>query len=207
MSTEWHKIYTVLSFEIDGNWYAPEMGIFLTHLDDLYRMYLGLEVIQANEYASNYLRDMKANNEQPLTLIKGLATISRKAQFINHLRVVRLQYASPGVQDLAGIGVIVGHIKDLVLRLVDLAASREERRLKNRRLEIENLREQIHIAKEIGFTDKEIRNLLGWAKKRQRTIYDLIEDGKIRSVTERRPQDNEQEPSSQSFTDLLRRLK
>src|SRR4051812_21075906 len=130
MSTEWREIYTVLSFEIDGNWYAPEMGVFLTQVDDLYRMYLGLELIKDNEYIRDYLRDMRANNEQHLSLTKGLVIISHKAQFINHLRVVRLQYASPGVQDLAGIGVIVGHIKDLVLRLIDLATSRKERRLK-----------------------------------------------------------------------------
>ena len=192
MSTEWRSVYTVLSFDINENWYAPEMGTFLIHLDDLYRLYLGLEVIQADEYARNYFRDMKAHKEQRLSLTKGLVSISHKAQRINHLRVVRIQYASPGIQDLAGIGVIVGHIKDFVLRLIELAASRDERRLKNRRLELDNLREQVQIAKELGYTDKEIRNLLGWARKRQRTVYNLIENGKIRSVTERRLDPDEQ---------------
>lgn len=207
MSTEWRSVYTVLSFEINENWYAPEMGTFLLHLNDLYRLYLGLEVIQADEHARNYFREMKANNEQRLSLTKGLVTISHKAQRINHLRVIRIQYASPGVQDLAGIGVIVGHIKDLVLRLIDLAASGEERRLKNKRLELDNLREQVQLAKELGYTNKEIRNLLGWAKKRQRVIYDLIEDGKIRSVTERRLEDSEQEPRDTHFTNFFRRFK
>lgn len=207
MSTEWRSTYTVLRFEINENWYSPEMGIFLLHLNDLYRLYLGLEVIHTDEHARDYLRDMKAHDEQRLNLANGLVYISHKAQRFNHLRVVRIQYASPGVQDLAGIGVIVGHVKDLVLRLIDLAASRKERRLKNERLEIDNLSERIKIAKEVGYTDKEIRNMLGWAKKRQKTIYYLIEDGKIRSVTERRLEDYEQVPADGYFTKLLSRFK
>lgn len=204
MSTEWRSVYTVLRIELNEDWYAPEMGTFLLHLNDLYRLYLGLEVIQADERARNYFRDMKANNEQRLSLSKGLVNISHKAQRFNHLRIIRIQYASPGVQDLAGIGVIVGHIKDLVLRLIDLAASKEERKLKNRRLELDNLREQIQIAKEVGYTDKEIKNLLGWAKKRQKTIYDLIEDSKIQSVTERQLQDHEEVPEYGRITNLLK---
>jgi hypothetical protein len=210
MSTEWRSIYTVLSLEIDENWYAPEMGTFLLHLNDLYRLYLGLEEIYAEERARDYLRHIKEQGEQQLNLTKGLVYISHKAERFNHLRVVRIQYASPGNQDLAGIGVIIGHIKDFILRLIELHVSKEERRLKNERLEIENLSERIKIAKEVGFTDKEIRNALGWAKKRQKTISDLIEDGKILSVTERRLENHEQIEQGKfggPFTKLLKRFK
>jgi len=210
MSAEWQSIYTVLSFEIDENWYAPEMGTFLLHLNDLYRFYLGIEVIHADEHARNYLRNKKQEGEQRLNLTNGLAFISHKAERYNHLRVVRIQYESPGLQDLAGIGVVVGHIKDLALRLIDVAASKDERRLKNERLEIENLKERIKIAKDLGFTDKEIKNVLGWAKKRQKTISYLIEEGKIRSVSERRLGQHEQTEKIHqygSFSQLLRRFK
>lgn len=209
MSTDWRSIYSVLSFDINENWYAPEMGTFLLHLNDLYRLYLGLEVIQVDERAREYLRHMKTNDERRhnLNLTNGLVYISHKAQRFNYLKVVRIQYASPGAQDLAGIGVIVGHIKDLVIKLIDLAATREERRLKNKRLEIDILHEQIQIAKEVGYTDKEIKNMLGWAKKRQKTIYSLIADGKIQSVSERRLESNEEVPQNGRITDLLSKFK
>jgi hypothetical protein len=167
----------IIRIEINGDWWAPEMGRFLLHLNDLYRMLFAFEMLSNDEFLRDSLRHYKEDN---FSLNRGLRRIA--TSYYAYLRIIRIDYASPGIQDLAGLGVIVGHIKDIILKLIDLAASRDERRLRNSKLEIEILREKVKIAKEVGYTDAQIRNYLGWTKGRVRTIYDLVESGKIRSV-------------------------
>jgi hypothetical protein len=61
------------------------------------------------------------------------------------VKVRRVRYESPGLKDIAGVGEIVGHVKDFVLAVINLCVDRqkrkhknEERSLKNDQLRIEN---------------------------------------------------------------------
>jgi len=49
------------------------------------------------------------------------------------------------MQDLAGLGAVVGHLKDLLVKILELAASRERRHLENEALRIENARKRLRL--------------------------------------------------------------
>ncbi len=83
------------------------------------------------------------------------------------LVVQRVLYGSPGIKDLVGVGEIVGHVKDLLVRLIEHWSTRRQRSLENERRELENQQLQVEIAKqfvglarELGYTKKEMRQLV-----------------------------------------------
>ena len=105
------------------------------------------------------------------------------------LLVKRVIYGSPGIKDLVGIGEIVGHIKDLLVRLIDHCSTRrqrslenERRELENRKLEIEVAKEFVNLAKDVGYTKREMRQLVGMVTDKQRPLVRLIVSGKIISA-------------------------
>src|SRR5581483_4015272 len=105
------------------------------------------------------------------------------------LEVQRIQYGSEGFKDLAGIGEIVGHIKDFILKLIEHKSAKrqrelenEEKEIRNQQLRIENARSFVALAKECGYSEPEIRSLVHFVDDRQQTLVDLIDTDKIRSV-------------------------
>lgn len=98
------------------------------------------------------------------------------------LYVVRIEFASPGFTDLAGLGTIIGHLKDLLLKLIELAATREERKLENQKRRIEIAREYVNVAKEMGYNIAEVRQLVRWVDSKQSQVIPLIEQTKITGV-------------------------
>jgi hypothetical protein len=130
----------VLRVEIDGTWTAQEFADFFKSITVLYGLRTVLE-IRPRERPWGYDRNELALHE---ALIEAL----RSLEPIEQLYVRRIQFASPGSIDLVGIGAIVGHVKDLLLRIIDLAVSAERRRLENEGLHIENERRRIENEKE-----------------------------------------------------------
>src|ERR1043165_855960 len=98
----------------------------------------------------------------------------------HQLSVVRIEYASPGFKDLGGVGVVVGHMKDFIIELLDRYLNRNQRKLNDDALRIENARKYVQLAKEMGYTDAEIRGMIRFVDDRQETLVKLIEDGKIK---------------------------
>src|SRR5207302_10565735 len=45
------------------------------------------------------------------------------------LDVARIEFSSPGFADVAGFGAVVGHMKDLIVKVIDLVTTREKREL------------------------------------------------------------------------------
>ncbi len=66
------------------------------------------------------------------------------------LEIRRLDYASPGVSDLAGIGLIVGHVKDFVHKLIDRRDTQRQRDLKDEKLAVEIEHMRIENARNFG---------------------------------------------------------
>lgn len=64
--------------------------------------------------------------------------VSDKVRVARELVVLRTEHNSPGFTDLAGIGQIIGHLKEFLIKLVDFYAGKEERNLKNSKLRYEN---------------------------------------------------------------------
>jgi hypothetical protein len=105
------------------------------------------------------------------------------------LLVRHISYGSPGSLDLAGVGVVVGHIKDFILRLVerkDLQRKRqldEERAaLQNETIRLENARNFIDIARDVGYTDSEIRRMTALVDEKQEIFVRVTQTGRLRSV-------------------------
>src|SRR5262249_22484804 len=85
------------------------------------------------------------------------------------LEMKRIQYGSEGFKDFAGLGEIVGHIKDLILKLIENKSTKrqreldnEKREIENQQLRIQNAREFIALAKECGYSEFEMRSLVNF---------------------------------------------
>jgi hypothetical protein len=120
---------------------------------------------------------------------EALSSILDRLYPYKKLEIIRIEYGSPGFQDFLGVGTIVGHIKDFIIAIIEHRAMRERRNLENerirqeiRRLQLENAREFIRLATEIGIPYAKLKKHLAWVEERQETFINLIEDGKILSV-------------------------
>jgi hypothetical protein len=105
------------------------------------------------------------------------------------LYVKRIQFGSPGFTDLAGVGEVVGHIKDFLLKIIDLVVTRQQRDMENeerkarvQKLRIENARELVGLAKDCGYSPAEIRQLVHWVDGRQAKLLPFAEQDKIRGA-------------------------
>lgn len=204
----------LLRIGIDGRWDAAEFAKSLNALDHLYtaRFAIGLELEELRElrefYADApfppYPRSLKWFRRwvklAPPSLLRiehipmiggadAFALISDLLEPQERLVVQRVLYGSPGIQDLVGIGEIVGHLKDLLVRIIDHWSTRRQRDLENERRELENRQLQIEIAKqyvdlarEVGYSKREMRQLVGSVVREQLPLIQLVAAGKITSA-------------------------
>jgi HAMP domain-containing protein len=87
------------------------------------------------------------------------------------------------------MGEIVGHVKDLLLRLIDHWSTRRQRALENDRRSLENQQLQVEIAKqfvglakELGYSKRELRQVVALVVHEQEPLVWLIAAGKITSA-------------------------
>ena len=211
----------VLRIGIEGRWEANEFAQSLSALDRLYTLRFGLalekqELIELRDVfldapfppfsrSLRYLRHWTRVAPSTLlrseraALVAGGRITSVSSELLEpdeRLVVQRVIYGSPGIKDLAGVGEIVGHLKDLLLRLIDHWSTKQRRSLENRhleleneRLELENRQRQVEVAKqfvglagELGYTEQERRQLVAAVMHEQQPIVTLISAGKITSV-------------------------
>ena len=83
------------------------------------------------------------------------------------LQVRRCTYASPGATDFTGMGQALGHVKDILLKCIEVCTGHRERNLKNDILEqqrdaevLKNVKERLSILKNLGYTDMQCRQVL-----------------------------------------------
>lgn len=199
----------VLRIGIDGQWEASEFAASLNALDRLYtlRFGLALESEELRELRDLYMdvpfppypRSLRAfrwaklalRRPEGASLVGGdqLALSSEPLEPHERLVVQRIIYGSPGINDLAGIGEIVGHVKDVLVRLLDHWSTRRQRELENERRQLENNQLEIQVAKdfvglaqELGYTKREMRRLVASVVQEQKPIVQLIAAGKITSA-------------------------
>jgi hypothetical protein len=120
---------------------------------------------------------------------KGLARLSQNLFPEGTLRVRRVVYSSPGSTDLAGIGVIIGHITDTINKFIDFWSERETRKIENdilraklAQIRIENAQKLVAIAKDCGFSEPELRQMIIFVDVSQEVIVKSIEDGRLRAA-------------------------
>jgi hypothetical protein len=75
--------------------------------------------------------------------------------------------ADPNIKDIAGLGEIVGHIKDFLLKLIEIRSAREERRLRNESLRLKNTFKFLALAKKYNLTPEELKYYKGLANGQQ----------------------------------------
>lgn len=202
----------IMRVEIGGDWTADDMIRSFTCLRDLYnlRLILQFEYEDWREWREFYRevglfppfrkrfplhlsRHPELFNDYPSRNVplsdEELSELSTLFFPDESLNVRRIKYGSDGIKDLAGIGVIVGHVKDFVLDLVRLRVEKpkrdlenEEREIKNKALRIENARSFVRLADELGYKKSQIRKLVKLVDDRQDGLQTLIDEGKVRDV-------------------------
>lgn len=204
----------LLRLGIDGHWEAREFAASYTALNRLYTFRLGLTVESeelqdvrnfymdlpfpssarsmkhfrrwAKQFPPAFLRSEIAPS---LASPEGLALWEELFEPQERLVVRRVIYGSPGVNDLAGVGEIIGHVKDLLVRIIEHWSTRRQRDLENERRELENeqleiqiAKEYVGLAKEIGYSKREIRQLVASVVREQRPLIQLVAAGKVTSA-------------------------
>jgi HAMP domain-containing protein len=204
----------ILRVGIDGEWEANEFATSLTALDRLYtlRFVLALEAEELRELRDFYMDAPFRPFPGSIRLLRRWARLAPPSIFRlerapvlgrgplttqasellepeERLVVQRVLYGSPGIKDLVGVGEIVGHVKDLLVRLIEHWSTRRQRSLENERRELENQQLQVEIAKQfvglaqdLGYTKKEMRQLVSSVVLEQRPLVRLIAAGKITSA-------------------------
>jgi hypothetical protein len=193
----------ILRIKIEDRWEASEFASSLNALDRLYCLRLGLELEleELSELEELYFRApypmrrsvrylRQIGNRESL-VSRGRVSLFALEQLEpkERLEVRRVIYGSPGIKDLAGIAEIIGHLKDFILRLIEHAVNCREKRLDNEKRELENeqlkikvAREYVELARDLGYTKAQVRQLVVAVLKEQEPLTKLIADGKIRSA-------------------------
>lgn len=206
-----------MRLRIAGNWTARNFSDLFTAVSSLYEIRFLLELAAQDlrdlEYlleegyflrpgprGSRYRRLLRAGF--PMMPISSAAlfpltdenTMQQLRTFIHEeeaLQVRKIEYASPGSIDLAGLGAVMGHIKDLVVKFVDRNDTKRKRHLEderlsleNERLRIENAREFVALAKDCGYSEVEIRQLVSRVDDVQDPIERLAAQHKLTDVVD-----------------------
>jgi hypothetical protein len=198
-----------MRIEMDNKWSATELGSMLTSLSDLYSLRLILDSIRkGHEMWESIARKFpplpstqKSLKESLMQSIKDLTfklsptRISDRSPFSDYLNpdelleVRRVKYSSPGVTDLTGVGAIVGHLKDFILRLIEHRSTEPQRNLenelrmlKNERIRIENAKRFLALLREQGVTGEDMKKLISYVDNKQDIIVHLVATQKITGV-------------------------
>ncbi|MBB5354007.1 hypothetical protein HNR46_004279 [Haloferula luteola] len=207
-----------LRLSIDGQWTAADFAASLTALDQIYStmavLRLEEEAIHDTEMMYRELREFGPFPFHPKMMGRHLRRIMRaqipamivpdvrllKIDDLGHsfqilepserLAVTRLQFASPGFKDLAGLGEVIGHLKDFMIHLIDLYSNRRKRNLECDVMEAElnskraeNAKQLIGIARELGYTKAEMRKLFLHIDKNQEALIQFVSTGRITDAT------------------------
>ena len=207
-----------IRLEIDGKWSAEEFGRTFLCLSELYNLRLFLELLReyTRESERFYFEMRERSAARPfrqqsrfmlggrgpwtaigpwgyLPPIADLGQFDRLSQLVEseeQFEVRRVSYASPGFADLVGIGTVVGHLKEFVLKLIERHDTKRQRELsddraelENERIRIENARNFVALAHEVGYSQPEVRQLAALVDQKQDPLVRLIEHRKLRAVS------------------------
>ena len=206
-----HEPHNRLRLEIDGQWDASDFGRLFSFCDDFYNLHVFADVAKNDpwffeeawrfwelplryrtRHPASLLRLSVA--EEPLKQISSVINDIRDVKQI-HIRVAppivvaKIQFGSPGFTDLAGLGTIVGHLKDFFLAIVEHFAGRKKRLAEAVKAELENdlLRLQVahkavEVLKDAGFTKRDIKTAVQALDGPTDDICKLVISGKLVGV-------------------------
>lgn len=193
---------SIIRFNIDGNWTLEEMAGFLSDLNYLYMLLLFLksdfiftnnDQYESKDSREKKMRELRIRNLPAITIeqfnnlsyFETRDLFTRFGRFLPEnelLRVVKIQYSSPGVQDLAGLGELIGHLKEFFLKIIDNLSNRSERSIKNRELELRNTQTFLEIREKYKLSSQELIELTEIVNNRQQFFEELVIEQKLISV-------------------------
>ncbi|HWN08678.1 MAG TPA: hypothetical protein VNO50_05295 [Pyrinomonadaceae bacterium] len=209
-----NRTVEVLRIEMEGRWYAEELGSAASAISELYDLRFVLELMREDQrdwevfydelmhfppFRRQWKRKLMRQQLMPNPFLPpssvqfDVSQLSRLHEYLEpdeRLEVRRLSYASPGASDLAGIGVIVGHVKDFVFKLIDRHDTRRQRELNDERtaveierMRIENARSFVALGRELGFSESEMRKLAAHVDDKQEVLIRLVDQKKLTGVS------------------------
>ncbi len=205
----------MLRVEIAGRWSAKDFAEFYGSVNALYSLFALIEIEQESAYEyerlyrefldyyppalssprrSRYFlgvqRALTGMGHSPIdpSKFRDAASLLEEEEL---LAVRRCEYASPGATDFTGLGQALGHVKDVVLKCVDVFVGRRKRELENALLEeqrdaeaLKNVRERINILKSLGYSDTQCRQILAEVSPAVAKLEALAQRGLITNASD-----------------------
>lgn len=186
--------FSVLRVPIDGEWRTYEWVELLEGIDELFSDFALIEI--ANQLST----ELAIPNSDRSTLNRRIERLfeviiskdENSTRFLEQdefyveakygisrppaLRMVAAKYGSKGGFDFLGLGGAIEAVCSLMEKCIDYFGESEERRAKR----LENIREQIKLAKEANMSEEQIQELtLRLLAKSDRTFRKFIESKRV----------------------------
>jgi hypothetical protein len=211
----------MLHVEIDGEWEAKDFVAFYESVHTLYSAFAIVWMEQeSSEELERYYEDylpfyppgrsrsfsrrlpffLRAQRDLagPLVPPSKFRDAGDLLQPHERLFVRRCNYASPGATDLTGIGQVLGHVKDVIFKCIDLYTGRAERAIKNEILKedrdakaLQNVATRVSILKSLGYTDAHCRQVVAEVSPAVAKLESLAQRGLLVHVETVENDDND----------------
>jgi hypothetical protein len=208
-------------FKIDGKWSVCDMILFYQSTQNLYDLYSYNYILQKeinntpNEISKKFKFALALifsrifNRETTIiSMLNYTHTFHKRSEnerieLVEPLRVIKEKYGSPGFKDIAGAGEIIGHIKEVLFKVIDIYVNKKKRKLETEKSELENERIKIanekarievemykldetikayEIYKTLGFSDKDITLISDYERDNIYRILQLVKKEKIKEI-------------------------
>jgi hypothetical protein len=184
---------------IDSDWAADDFSIFFGSFDSLYTFYEhygeGLSLIGKRKKSktvydkeehtpwyhfriSSVLIKSFFNEEGIYRPEKSHSKHFSTVGIQSGLKVMAVEYSSPGFTDFVGLSGVIGHLKEVLKYYFPNKLSKEEAKIK----EQERIALQIKNLKLMGFSSIEIKKIILLEEVNLGKIKSLIESGRITSI-------------------------
>lgn len=200
-----------LRISLNQKWSNVDFINFFTAIQNIYELYiLGEEINSIKDFESLFQSDpikasliityleqnfMKSDSTMMISgktetnLYTNNDSLRLKFLIKNELQIVRISYASPGFADIGGFGAAIGHVKDLILRLIDFYENRKSNKLDNERKEIENdilridkTKKVLELLREINYPESKIIKILETENNSIKALKNLVESNQIENA-------------------------
>ncbi len=192
--------------EIDGDWSAEKMATFLFDIDSLYRVQFRLQRIAAErkeslgdksweDYSDEFEEFLPWYSQRPYWARRYWWALHQRGlgfrlfDTSEQLKVHSIRYGSPGDLIVTGIGNVVAPLVNYVYYLTTLFTERKKRKLNLEEQKediiakkINNARNYIRLAEEVGLPRSVQRRLFEDVLDRGERIEGLVLNGNLKGV-------------------------
>ncbi len=192
------EVKNQLRISLNGKWSNVDFINFFTALENIYELYIISDEVSQFKTSKNpasimvYLEQLMGSDSTIIYEKNGLKVGQGRQEFRlkflmnEQLSILKLKFASPGFADLGGFGAAIGHIKDVILRLIDSVENRKSRRLENDKKQIENdvlkiekTKKIVELLRNLNYPESRIIKILEVENKSINILSKLVENMQI----------------------------